>query len=321
MTQIKTPKVSIIIPVYNAEKWLSRCLDSVLSQSFDSFEVLLVNDGSTDTSGEICDRYGSHDQRVHVIHQLNRGVSSARNTALDIAAGEYIAFCDADDEVTPMWLQDFVTNIGNADICLQGFSGLHTNGHVDNRIPDNLSGKNINAFLEYLMEVSLLGYCVTKLFRKSIIKEYNLKFDHSIRFREDDLFVCQYLEHANSWVSISKSNYIYYLPATDKKYGMDSTVVTEKLCGSIFNICKGMPSKIICKNMAWSIKGYAVSNILSGNRLSSQFLSFYNLFISKGCNNNFRQRIINSVIHASKYNYYLSRIILSGIHSLIIKAK
>ena len=91
------PMISVIVPVYNAEKYLQRCVDSILKQSFTDFEVLLIDDGSHDRSGELCDEYGEKDNRVRVFHKENGGVSSARNVGLDNASGEYISFVDADD--------------------------------------------------------------------------------------------------------------------------------------------------------------------------------------------------------------------------------
>ena len=91
---MNNPAISIIIPVYNAEKYLRRCIDSVLSQSFTDFELILVDDGSTDSSPQICDEYASQDSRVKVIHKANGGVSAARNDGLDIAKGEYVTFIE-----------------------------------------------------------------------------------------------------------------------------------------------------------------------------------------------------------------------------------
>ena len=93
--------VSIIVPVYNTEKYLHNCINSLFAQTCTDIEILLVNDGSTDTSGDICDAYAAQDARVRVIHQQNAGVSSARNAALAVARGEYIAFVDSDDWVSP----------------------------------------------------------------------------------------------------------------------------------------------------------------------------------------------------------------------------
>src|SRR5690606_22590995 len=99
------PKVSVIIPVYNTENYLRECLDSILAQTFTDFEVLLINDGSTDSSGKICDEYAEKDSRIKVFHKENGGVSSARNLGLDNAKGEWICFVDSDDEILQDALQ------------------------------------------------------------------------------------------------------------------------------------------------------------------------------------------------------------------------
>ena len=91
------PKISVIVPVYNVEMFLRRCIDSILAQTFTDFELLLIDDGSKDKSGEICDEYATKDVRIRVFHKQNGGVSSARNVGLNHAIGEYICFCDADD--------------------------------------------------------------------------------------------------------------------------------------------------------------------------------------------------------------------------------
>ena len=99
-----TPKISVIIPVYTAEKSLCRCIDSILTQTYQDFELLLIDDGSTDSSGAICDEYAEQDARIRVFHKENGGVSSARNVGLDNARGEWYAFVDSDDSVSPHYL-------------------------------------------------------------------------------------------------------------------------------------------------------------------------------------------------------------------------
>ena len=99
------PIVSVIVPVYNSEKHLRRCVDSILAQSFIDFELILVDDGSVDSSGSICDDYAINDNRVSVIHKPNGGISDARNKGLEAAKGKYIMFCDNDDTVEPKWIE------------------------------------------------------------------------------------------------------------------------------------------------------------------------------------------------------------------------
>src|SRR5690606_27364966 len=110
------PKVSVIIPVYNAEKYLRECLDSVLAQTFTDFEVLLINDGSTDASGKICDEYAEKDSRIKVFHKENGGVSSARNLGLDNAKGEWISFVDSDDTIEQETLATLANEVKDLDI-------------------------------------------------------------------------------------------------------------------------------------------------------------------------------------------------------------
>ena len=114
------PKLSVIVPVYNTEKYLRECIDSILAQTFTDFELILVNDGSTDKSGEICDEYGRSDSRVRAIHQKNGGVTAARKHGVEIAEGEYISFVDSDDWIEPNMFQDVLikADLHNADMVL-----------------------------------------------------------------------------------------------------------------------------------------------------------------------------------------------------------
>ena len=106
-----SPKISVIVPVYNVEDYLPRCIDSILAQDYEDFELLLIDDGSTDKGGHICDGYAKHDVRVRVFHKENGGVSSARNLGLDNAVGEFVAFVDSDDYVESAYLSDLVSDM------------------------------------------------------------------------------------------------------------------------------------------------------------------------------------------------------------------
>ena len=113
------PKISVIVPVYNTEKYLQRCIDSILLQSFTDFELLLIDDGSTDSSGTICDKYAEQDSRIRVFHKANGGASSARNIGLDNAIGEWVCFVDSDDSLTRDAVEILCTNCNNgADIVI-----------------------------------------------------------------------------------------------------------------------------------------------------------------------------------------------------------
>ena len=121
-TEGNCPLISIIVPVYNAEKYLHRCIDSILEQTFTNFELLLIDDGSTDNSNKICDEYAKTDSRIRVFHKANGGVSSARNMGLDKAKSEWICFCDADDSIKQYYLNTFINlkNLQDADLYVTG---------------------------------------------------------------------------------------------------------------------------------------------------------------------------------------------------------
>ena len=129
------PFISVIVPVFNAEKSLHRCVDSILTQKYTDFELLLINDGSTDSSGAICDRYAAKDSRVRVFHKENGGASSARNLGLDNARGEWITFCDSDDFVDKDWLKNYIDNSdGKCDLVVQTIIILN-NGYNETNGP------------------------------------------------------------------------------------------------------------------------------------------------------------------------------------------
>ena len=101
-------KISIIVPVYQAEKYISKCIESIVNQAYKNLEIILIDDGSTDSSGEICDRYGERDKRIVVVHNPNKGVSDARNCGMDIATGDYITFVDSDDFLEPQMYSEMM---------------------------------------------------------------------------------------------------------------------------------------------------------------------------------------------------------------------
>ena len=113
--------ISIIIPIYNVEDYLNKCIDSIIYQTYSDWELILVDDGSFDSSPAICDSYATCDSRIKVIHKINEGVSKARNIGIEIAQGEYIVFCDADDYVDPNYLKQFLKNNKNADLVITGY--------------------------------------------------------------------------------------------------------------------------------------------------------------------------------------------------------
>ena len=218
-----TPVVSIIVPVYNAEKFLHRCIDSILAQTYQDFELLLIDDGSKDSSGAICDEYAAQDARVRVFHKENGGVSSARNVGLDNARGEWITFVDSDDYTYPCWLENYdIEHNAEFDLICQGFEtdrDFTDYYGVDNNTRHGFYFKgDIKEGLELLFDNNILGYPWCKAFKREIIKNNNLKFDISIKFKEDELFLFQYSVFANNIICTKKVGYFYEIPNWKAKY-------------------------------------------------------------------------------------------------------
>lgn len=209
------PKISVIVPVYDTEKYLRRCIDSILAQTFTDFELLLIDDGSKDSSGAICDEYAAKDSRVRVFHKENGGVSSARNVGLDNMRGEWVTFADSDDWVRPQWLQCFMNCDDEYDLVEQGFETDCANKQKNKLYGIAFDGK-VEAGLIELFRNNCLGYLWVKRFRASIIRRHALRFDCKLHFQEDEVFLLSYAAHSNKMISKTNYNYVYYYPNANK---------------------------------------------------------------------------------------------------------
>lgn len=202
---LRKSMISIIVPIYNVEKYLRKCIDSILSQTYSDFEVLLIDDGSKDQSGEICDEYAARDSRVRVFHKENGGVSSARNLGIEQAKGEWITFIDSDDWVDADYLANFTMD---SDLCVQGYYCGET------RIVYEPTYITQNVGLSYMKAGYVSGpYC--KLFNADVIRSNHLIFDLQLAYGEDMLFFMQYSIYCHSLRVIGESAYHYRLSVTD----------------------------------------------------------------------------------------------------------
>lgn len=223
--------ISIIVPIYNAEQYLHRCIDSILAQSYTDFELLLIDDGSKDSSGAICDEYASRDTRVHVFHKENGGVSSARNLGLYNAKGEWITFIDSDDWVKSEFLEKLIDS-GDADLIVGG--SIRTSGRKEQLLDIRYDKNTIPDFLNQYLDNLLLLAPWGKLLRRTIITENHIRFDEHTRFGEDTLFVYQYLGCCDSIVAVSYIGY-NYLDETDgwlrnsRKYKLSLSEIDNSL--------------------------------------------------------------------------------------------
>lgn len=247
------PLVSIIVPVYKAERWLYRCVDSILAQTMPDFELLLIDDGSPDKSGEICDEYAKQDSRIRVFYKENGGVSSARNLGLDNAQGEWISFIDADDWVEKEYLARLTEKL-DADMILGGVK--YTSGEIH---------KTDNEFYDE----AFIGNCICKysgnsilkspwgnLLRRRNINQNGLYFDLSVRYGEDTLFNKQYILGCKSVRVIAALNYnfradeeISYID----KYNLSLSEI-DNISAKITNINNLLSQKFGCEVDLWEVK-------------------------------------------------------------------
>lgn len=220
MDEIRKPKISIIVPVYKVEPYLHRCLDSIVDQSFTEWECILIDDGSPDNSGSICDEYTAKDNRIRVIHQKNAGVSAARNTGLDSAKGEWICFVDSDDWIEKEYLAVMINAAkqNECDLIICGFFQQQANEQISIKNPRDKKGNliihkrddfitiffNLRNLPEY---ASYLHAPVNKLYNASLLT--GAYFNSSMRTYEDYIFNL-YVNNKVSNVCFLKDNLYHY---------------------------------------------------------------------------------------------------------------
>ena len=202
------PLISVIVPVYNAESTLSECVCSILSQKYNNFELILVDDGSKDSSPEICDEYSQKDNRVKVFHKPNGGVSSARNLGISKARGERLTFIDADDYITNGYLDGVVEQ--KEDVLIKGYQKFDHSGIVSGKGAENLLGiSDFPDFLSQYVTDSLLRCPWTKFYKRSLIGD--LRFLTDMKIGEDAWFVFNYLAKCKSFAVLPKGEYMVRL--------------------------------------------------------------------------------------------------------------
>lgn len=208
------PEVSIIVPVHNAQAALPRCINSIIHQEYTDFELLLIDDGSTDDSGAVCDEFAAQDDRITVIHKENSGVSDTRNLALSKARGTYLQFVDSDDWITPDATKRFVKTAEDhhCDLVIADFyrvigERLSPKGNIDEAEPFSRE-----QYAAYMMENPAdfyYGVLWNKLFRREIVEKYHLRMDSSVSWCEDFMFNLEYIRHARVFCSIQIPLYYY----------------------------------------------------------------------------------------------------------------
>ena len=219
-------KISIIVPVYKVEKYLDRCVESIVNQTYKNLEIILVDDGSPDNCPQMCDKWAKKDSRIKVIHKQNGGVSSARNIGLDNATGEYIQFADSDDYLELNACELLINNMKetNADWVIANFNRIGSKFH-QTEIIEKVMDNNFNTF-KYMYEKRINGGIWNKLYLKSLIK---FKFNENQKISEDFIFNCEYLQNCRKISFIN--DYIYnYISNDDSAIHSFSKTCYDDLC-------------------------------------------------------------------------------------------
>lgn len=288
----KKPMVSIVIPIYNVEKYLRNCIDSIMNQQFQDFELILVNDGSIDSSLEICREYEEKDKRIKLINKKNGGLSSARNAGLGIAKGKYISFIDPDDSINEEYFNVFVNEaeVNNCDIVVSGYKTVPNNIEIipSYKLNTVLKGTDFILSSDNVHSKNELCFVWRYFYKLELIKQNRILFNEKIYIGEDVAFNIQLLVKAERVMAISKILYLYTinnpnsLMRNDYKPNLESSLVEQYNIRKDISIEYGLINdKKYCIDMA----EYYLNNI-------------YNLMISniKFLDNNNKKIAINRIL-------------------------
>ena len=223
-------KITVVVPVYNMVQYLSKCVDSLLRQTFQSYEIILVDDGSVDGSSECCDQEAEKSGKIHVIHKTNGGLSSARNCGIDHAKGEYIIFPDPDDWVEPDYLEHLITLLEeeNADLSICGFYRFNQKEEKVFDLPPKTVYDMKTALRRLVLPSCYSGYAWNKLFSMKTIRETGLLFDEGLTSLQDLHFCFQYFQHCNRIAFDPKPLYHYNISSGVSSF--TSPITPRKLC-------------------------------------------------------------------------------------------
>ena len=337
-------KVSIIIPVYNKQKYLKKSIQSILEQTYDNFELIIVNDGSTDNSSEICHNFQKKDKRVRVIDIENNGVSNARNVGISNANGEYIQFIDADDYTANNMLEDLVNiaRMYNPDVIVNGIEKINEKNESVGKISPIFDGMtDIDKFMENFAEVQkqtgIYGYVHNKFIRKSIIENNNLLFDKDIWLAED-LDFCLDLYRNISSIYFCKDIYYYYLQEAENSSTTSNKKHDYLQQGKIILKEKEMLDyKNALNNNNLEIANSVITNFLM-SYIHQQFNYKYHQFIKNldvitynykfmcsidcNCSNKFTNKVMKLLLKDKKISIYIlffTRTLLRDIYRKIKK--
>lgn len=273
-------KVSVVVPIYNVEKYLNKCIDTIVDQTYKNLEIILVDDGSKDNSGLLCDQWAEKDSRIKVIHKENGGLSSARNVGMENATGDYIMFEDSDDWLEPELIERSIECIqkDESDIVIFGYRKVD---EMENDIGEFTFGKKVltreqltKQLHTRILEMSF-GYAWNKLYNFQTIKDSGLRFDSTIIDREDLAFNMQLLSCVNKVNYLDFIGYNYLQRNTSLLHNSDLGRLNniETFCQKMSDIDledEGMKRKVYNMNVLHYLSDCMIKNILWNDELSKR---------------------------------------------------
>ncbi len=315
----KPPKISIIVPIYKVEQYLTRCLESIIAQTFTDWECILIDDGSPDNCGLICDQYVLKDKRFKVIHQENRGVSAARNAGLDVAQGDWVGFVDSDDWVESNMYQLLYQNAENNNVDI-----VSCNCFLE--LKKSSIEKKVFTFedaydnLYSLIMSQRQGWLFICLFRREIIDSYNVRFPSDICILEDEIFQIDFFLHSEKSFYIQEYLYHYNLinenSATycfDEKKAFQIIKANERIYNLVqenkLKNCEEMLGFRFAKSKCWLLR--------KTKNINRDLITIWNgkkLYKTKGLTNN--QKIL---LFLAENNCILGVCLLRFLYSLLGK--
>lgn len=316
---MSNPKVSVIVPVYKAEKYMHRCIGSILAQTFIDFELLLVDDGSPDNSGAICDEYALKDSRIRVFHKENRGVSSARNMGIENACGEWVAFIDADDWIGETYLEHCVSAGIDVDLVRVGIKRIYDEKtNIDIHQSFDKCYSTVEDHLQKIVSRSTtLGVC-GGLYRLSYINKFKIRFREGLKMGEDWLFSFEYLKHCSSVVLVNsmlyyynKSNEASCVNNISSEKDLQLLSVTSEILNDV-HICssKYYVSKSTCKT---KVSYEVLSHVLSISKTKDERKRLTTLVFSKNITPNLFELMVSRTNFKHKMLVLLASSFLWGI--------
>lgn len=311
--------ISIIIPVYNCEKYIEKCIKSLMNQTYKDFEILLINDGSTDKSAEICSFYEKSNKNIKLFNIKNSGVSNARNYGIDYATGNYIQFVDSDDYVDSDYIESMVNAIKNTDedidIVICGIKQiiLKNNEYIFSRdikveSSDIYNIKELNDVMPELIEKAYINYCYSKLIKKDVIINNNIRFNKYLSLGEDTLFVLDILNSSKNIKILSNTPYNYVIHSDYSltyKYRNDKFEILNMISNKIEMFCKNNMNKSQFLEKVLSKRYYEIIKFCLDENLKKNInISMYQRFINM--KNILNNRDVHSFIN--KDNAFLDEI-------------